>query len=314
MADALTTTNEVDPAVNIAYQRTLLQPPTPKYIYNKFSEKFSIGRKSGNTIKMRRYNRYDAATTPLTEGITPNGHRQSKVDLLATVSQYGDFATITDVVDLTVQDPNITIEVTRQNDQMLNTLDVLTRNTLAASASVTLCFNGAPVVTYLNKTDIDAVRTTLRSNDADYMTRLVKAGTGQGTSPIRPSYFAMADVDLENDLEGVAGFKSVANYAAQQGVDEAEWGSTGNIRWLTSTQGYGVGVGAARVYSCPFIAKRAYGTVDINGGNAQAIIKGFGSGGTTDPLNQRATVGWKMWQVARILNDLFIHILTCTNF
>ena len=310
MADALTTTNEVDPAVNISYQRTLLQPPTPKYIHNKFAQKFSIARKSGNTIKMRRYNRYDAATTPLTEGITPNGHRQSKVDLLATVSQYGDFATITDVVDLTVQDPNITIEVTRQNDQMLNTLDILTRNTLAASASLTRCTNGAPVVTYLNKTDIDAIRTTLRGNDADYMTRLVKAGTGQGTSPIRPSYFAMADVDLENDLEGVAGFKSMANYAAQQGVDEAEWGSTGNVRWLTTTQGWVT----ATFYRCPIVAQRAYGSVDINGGNAQAIIKGFGSGGTTDPLNQRATVGWKMWQVARILNDLFIHIIECTNF
>ena len=310
MADALTTTNEVDPAVNISYQRTLLQPPTPKYIHNKFAQKFSIARKSGNTIKMRRYSRYDAATTPLTEGITPNGHRQSKVDLLATVSQYGDFATITDVVDLTVQDPNITIEVTRQNDQMLNTIDILTRNTLAASASLTRCANGAPVVTYLNKTDIDAVRTTLRGNNADYMTRLVKAGTGQGTSPIRPSYWAMADVDLENDLEGVAGFKSMANYAAQQGVDEAEWGSTGNVRWLTTTQGWVV----ATFYRCPIVAQRAYGSVDINGGNAQAIIKGFGSAGTADPLNQRATVGWKMWQVARILNDLFIHILECTNF
>jgi len=310
MPDALTTTNEVDPAVNIAYQRTLLQPPTPKYIFNKFSQRFSIARKSGNTIKMRRYNRYDAATTPLTEGITPNGHRQSKVDVLATVSQYGDFATITDVVDLTVQDPNITIEVTRQNDQMLNTIDQLTRDTLVASASSTLCANGAPVVTYLNKTDIDAVRQTLRTNDADYMTRLVRAGTGQGTSPIRPSYWAMADIDLENDLEGVAGYKNVSNYAAQQGVDEAEWCSTGNVRWLTTTQGYV----AAGTYSCPIIGQRAYGTVDINGGNAQAIIKGFGSGGTTDPLNQRATVGWKMWQVARILNDLFIHVLQCTNF
>lgn len=310
MPDALTTTNEVDPAVNIAYQRTLLQPPTPKYIYNKFAERFSIARKSGNTIKMRRYNRYAAATTPLTEGITPNGHRQSKVDLLATVSQYGDFATITDVVDLTVQDPNITIEVTRQNDQMQNTLDVLTRDTLARSASLTRCTNGAPVATYLNKTDIDAVRTTLRGNDADYMTRLVKAGTGQGTSPIRPSYFAMADVDLENDLEGVSGYKNVSNYAGQQGVDEAEWCSTGNVRWLTSTQGWVV----ATYYRCPIIGKRAYGTVDINGGNAQAIIKGFGSAGAADPLNQRATVGWKMWQVARILNDLFIHILECTNF
>lgn len=309
MADALTTTVEVDPAIDISYQRTLLQPPTPKYIHNKFAKRVSIGRKSGNTIKMRRYNRYSAATTPLAEGITPNGHKQSKVDLLAEVSQYGDFATITDVVDLTVQDPNITIEVTRQNDQMLNTLDQLTRDALAASASLTACSNGSPTTTLLNKTDIDTVRGTLRGNNADYMTRLIKGGTAQGTSPIRPSYWAIADTDLEDDLEKVAGFKSMANYAAQQGVDAAEWGSTGNVRWLTTTQGYV----SSSTYYCPIIAKEAYATVDINGGNAQAIIKGFGTSGVADPLNQRATVGWKMWQVARILNDLFIHILTCTD-
>ena len=182
MSDALTTTVEVDPAINIVYQRTLLQPATPKYVHNKFAQKFNIARKSGNTMKFRRYARYSAATTPLTEGVTPNGHKQSKVDLLAQVSQYGDFATITDVVDLTVQDPNITIEVTRQNDQMMNTLDQLTRDVLAASASSTACSNGSNgnTPTELNKTDIDAVRSTLRGNNADYMTQLVKAGTGQG--------------------------------------------------------------------------------------------------------------------------------------
>lgn len=309
MADALTTTNEVDPAIDTVYQRTLLKPATPEYIYNKFAQKFSISRKSGNTMKFRRYNRYSAATTPLTEGITPNGHKQSKVDLLAEVSQYGDFATITDVVDLTVQDPNITVEVRLQNDQLMNTNDILTRDVLAQSASSTTCSNGSPTATLLNKTDIDAVRATLRGNNAKYMTKLIRAGTGQGTSPIRASYWAMADTDLENDLENVAGFKQMANYSAQQTVDENEWGSTGNVRWLTSTQGFISG----GVYSNPILAMESHGVIDLSGGNAQAIIKGFGSGGTEDPINQRATVGWKMWQVPRILNDLFIHVLKCTN-
>lgn len=307
--DQLTTTNEVDPAVGIFYERTLLQPATPKYIYAEEAKKFSIKRKSGNTMKMRRYARYSAATTPLTEGITPNGHKQAKVDLLATVSQYGDFATITDVVDLTVEDPNITIEVDRQNDQMQNTNDQLTRDTIINAASSITCSNGTPTVTLLNKTDIDSVRITLRGNDAEYKTKAIKAGTGQATSPIRPAYIGFADVDLEDDLERVSGFKSYVNYAGQGGVHMAEWGATGNIRWRTSTQGF---VSSGN-YSCPIIGTEAYGIIDINGGNAKAIIKGYGSAGTGDPLNQRATVGWKMWQIARILNDAFIIVLVCTN-
>lgn len=310
MADALTTTGEVDPAVGIFYERTLLQPNFPKYVHNKFAQRFSIASKSGNTIKMRRYSRYSAATTPLSEGITPNGHKQSKVDLLATVSQYGDYCTITDVVDLTVEDPNITIEVDRQADQMQNTKDQLTRDVLASSASSTTCSNGVSTATDLNRTDIDSVRQTLRGNDADYLTPMIKAGTGQGTSPIASAYWGIFDTDLENDLEDlVDGFKKVENYAAQRTVDPAEWGAAGHVRCLTTTQGYV----SSGTYSCPIIAKEAYGVVDIRGGNAKSIVKGFGSGGTSDPLNQRATVGWKMWQVARILNDANIHVLKCTN-
>ncbi len=309
MPDNLTTTAVVDPAVGIFYERTLLQPATPKYIYAEHGQKFSIKRKAGNTIKMRRYARYPAATTPLTEGITPNGHKQSMVDILAQVSQYGDFAIITDVVDLTVEDPNITIEVDRQNDQMQNTIDQLTRNAIVNSASSLTCSNGTPTGTLLNKTDIDTARGTLRGQDADFMTEWMRGQTGQGTSPIRPSFIGLADTDLEDDLEGVSGFKSSANYPGAQNIHAAEWGNTGNVRWLTSSQGF---VSSGN-YSNPIIGKRAFGVIDINGGNAKAIIKGFGSSGTADPLNQRATVAWKMWQVARILNDAFILVLICTN-
>jgi N4-gp56 family major capsid protein len=307
--DNVTTTTQVDPAVGVFYQRTLLQPNFPEYVFERFATKYSIGKKAGPTIKMRRYARYDAATTPITEGITPNGHRQSKLDLTATVSQYGDFATITDIVDLTVEDPNITIEVDRQADQMRNTVDTVIRNALVGAASSTTCSNGVGTATLLNKTDIDTVRAALRTANARYLTALIKGGTGQGTAPIRPAFFGIAHTDLEDDLEDVSGFKHMSNYASQQGVDMSEWGATGNVRWLTTTQGYS----ASGTYSNPILAQDAYGVIDINGANVSSIIKGFGSGGTSDPLDQRATVGWKMMQVARILNDVNIHVLKCTN-
>ena len=116
-------------------------------------------------------------------------------------------------------------------------------------------------------------------------------------------------MDLENDLENVAGFKSTSNYPNQGPIHLAEIGQTGNVRWMVTTQGYV----SSGTYSLPIIAQKAYGMIKISGGNAQAIVKALGSGGTSDPLNQRATVGWKMWQVARILNDAFIHVLKCTN-
>jgi len=307
--DNLTTTVQVPPAVGMSYQRTLLEENRPKYIFNRFAQRFSITSKNGKTIKWRRYSRYAAATTPLTEGITPNGHKQARVDLLAIASQYGDFAIVTDVVDLTVEDPNISIEVELQSDQQNNTNDVLTRNILVNAASSLTCSNGDPTATLLNRTDIDTARGTLRGNDADVITGMISAGTGQGTGPVRPSYFAMAHTDLEDDLEDVSGFKEATNYAAQKGVDEAEKGQTGNVRWLLTTQGATSGSN----YLVPIIAKNAYGVVNIDGGNMKSIVKGLGSAGADDPLDQRASVGWKMWQVPRILNDANLLVLICTN-
>ena len=305
----MTTTTEVDPAVNLFYQRTLLQPPQPGYIYTRFADKMSIARKSGNTMKFRRYSRLSAATTAITEGITPPADQLVKTDILAQVSQYGRSIIITDIVDLTVEDPTITIAVDRQSDQMNNTNDQLARDYLAQSASSTTCSNGSGTATLLNKTDIDGVVGTLRSNDAKFMTGVVQASTGQGTAPIRPAFIAMADQVLEDDLEDVSGFKSITNYPAQQPIMEDEWGSTGNVRWLTSTQGYV----SSSTYSNVVLAKEAFCMIDINGGNASAIIKGFGSGGTSDPLDQRSTVGWKMQQVVRIKQDLYVHVLKCTD-
>jgi len=309
MADAVTTTTQVDPAVGLFYERTLLQENRPEYVFNEFAQQFNLPSKGGTTIKMRRYSRYSSATTPLTEGITPNGHKMAKTDLLATVSQYGDFMTITDVVDLTVEDPVMTVEVDLQADQIMNTRDQLTRDVLANNASSTTCSNGTGTATLLNDTDMKAVRQTLRSSDAKTLTALQQGTDKQGTSPVRASYWGIFDADLENDLEKVSGFKLTSAYSTQGTTHVSEYGQAAGIRCLTTTQGYV----SSGTYSNPIIAQNAYGVVKLDGGSASSIIKGFGSSGTSDPLDQRGSVGWKMWHVARILNDVNIHVLKCTN-
>ena len=52
----------------------------------------------------------------------------------------------------------------------------------------------------------------------------------------------------------------------------------------------------------------AYGIIDVDGeGCLQTIVKPVGSGGASDPLDQRATVGAKVAAyTARILNNLWI--------
>ena len=53
------------------------------------------------------------------------------------------------------------------------------------------------------------------------------------------------------------------------------------------------------------IGKDAYGVIDVEGSSKpEMIVKPHGSSGTADPLNQRATSGWKALYTAMRLNEL----------
>lgn len=69
------------------------------------------------------------------------------------------------------------------------------------------------------------------------------------------------------------------------------------------------------VYSTMIFGAEAYGTTEIEGGGLRHIVKQLGSGGTSDPLDQRATVGWKAIKTAvRLVEENMVRIETCSNF
>ena len=65
---------------------------------------------------------------------------------------------------------------------------------------------------------------------------------------------------------------------------------------------------APDVHATLIFGADAYGVVDVAGSGAmETIIKPCGSAGTTDPLDQRATVGAKVAAyAAKVLNPLWI--------
>lgn len=69
------------------------------------------------------------------------------------------------------------------------------------------------------------------------------------------------------------------------------------------------------VYSTLVLGDNAYGVTEVTGGGLQHIVKQLGSAGTADPLNQRATVGWKAIKVAeRLVEQYMIRIETVSTF
>jgi N4-gp56 family major capsid protein len=304
----MTTTSDIDAGIEAFFNKTFLSTPKPEYIFENWAQSFSLPRNNTTTMKFRKYNRLAAATTKLAEGITPNASKMSKIDMTASVDQYGDYVIITDVVELTTDGQVMAKTAEMQDDQVMNTRDVLCRDVLNATASVITCSHGTGTVTLLNREDIDTVCTTLIGNLAKHITDYVKAAQGQGTAPLRPAYLALFHYLLRNDLEDVDGFVGTQQYPQQNFIHPQEWGSIGETRWVYSTQA----PVTSGTYSNLIFGTEAYGKIALDGGSLQNIAKGFGASGTDDPLNQRATIGWKMWDGYRIIEDLNIINLKST--
>ncbi|MBO5007624.1 MAG: hypothetical protein J6D26_02180 [Clostridia bacterium] len=66
------------------------------------------------------------------------------------------------------------------------------------------------------------------------------------------------------------------------------------------------GLAGRDIYSTLVLGANAYGVTEVTGGGLEHIVKQLGSGGTADPLNQRATAGWKGTKVAELLVDNYI--------
>ena len=67
------------------------------------------------------------------------------------------------------------------------------------------------------------------------------------------------------------------------------------------------------VFGCLFYGKGAYGTTEVTGGGLETFVKQLGSAGSADPLNQRASVGWKATHTAEILHpDYLIRVECCS--
>lgn len=326
-------TNTADVAVNLQgyYDRNLIENTSKALLYDMLAQLRPIPKNSGTRINFRRYGKIPVNLTPLSDGVTPTGKKLSSTDIYATVKQYGDFVTLTDWLMMVGLDANLLdISDNLLSVQMAETKDTIIRDTVVAGTSVRYG-NGVSartsVVTALSDEDISSVVRTLEANDAKKIKKITPAGSGINSSPIGAAYIAITHPDARFDIEGRKGFIPVHEYASRDSLSDmkgevVEIGSTGGVRWLATSNakiwadgGGAVGVTGLvstsasniDVYGTVIFGKDAYGTVPLSKESVKMIIRQLGQG--EDPLNQRATVGWKMATTSRILNDeLFVRI------
>jgi N4-gp56 family major capsid protein len=318
---ATTTISQVAPGVQAFYDRNLLSRAQPNDVHGRFGQKRPIAMRSGNQIKFRRYSQLAAATTALTEGVTPAGSSLAVTDVTSTLAQYGDFITLSDLVSMVNQDPVVTEATDVLGDQAGTTIDLTRRDVLVAGSNAAMASGVANRLALVNKLtgpDLDKAIRFLKNQNAKFMKEGIGASDGVGTGAIRKAYIGIVHPDVEFDLESITGFRAVSDYSSQQGVIEDEIGSYKNIRFVTSTNakvwadgttvltaGY-KGVTKNDVYATLIIAAESYGVSPLAGQAMQTYVKALGSAGSADPLEQRSTVGWKATTVTTILNQAWL--------
>ena len=101
-----------------------------------------------------------------------------------------------------------------------------------------------------------------------------------------------------------------ANTASALTLDTAVTCSSGTVIYPGEA-----GAKGRDVYATLILGANAYGVSEIKGGGLQHIVKQLGSAGTGDPLDQRATVGWKATKAAVRLVEAFMRrIETCGTY
>lgn len=321
----------IQPALQAYYDRNLLDRAIPADIHGRFGQVRPLQTRSGNQIKFRRYESLNPATTPLVEGVTPSGSQITTTDVTATLAQYGDYINVSDMVDLTNQDAVLTEVGMVLGEQAGVTVDQVRRDVLCAGTNV-IYSNGAARNTLNTVISTIALRTAIRylgRQNGKYLRNIIVADTNINTRGIRSAYVCLIHPDTEAQLEQfTTGYVPVTEYSDAMQAEDDECGSYRNVRFFRSTNAKvflaaGLAVGADGmisagavsndVYASLVIAANAYGVCPLSGNALQNIIKPIGSAGAADPLNQRATSGWKAITTTQILNQNWITRIEHTN-
>lgn len=328
---ALTGTLVIPPPVQAAFDRNLLRVAMPKLHHARPSQKRSLSRRSGNTQIFRRIEKLALALTPLLEGMPPAGRALAKTDISATIQQWGDYITITDLVEATVQHPVLREGNKRLGEQAGESIDALDRDVWVAGTSI---FYGggvggrASLQTDVHKLDVGILERAIRylsTQNASKFTEMVESSTKQATFPIRDAYWAICGPDVTFTLDSLPGFIPVEHYSGQTRVLRGEVGAYKSVRFLESTQAkkYLGGGGAssgdvqatggvADVHVVLIFGEDAVAEIPLEGMSLQNIVKPIGSAGSADPLNQVGTSGWKHTGARVRLNEAFMTRLEVT--
>lgn len=311
--------NDLSPEMKIFYSKDLIEMLGANLVHLQFGEPVSLPKHGGKTIEWRRWSKFKKALTPLTEGVTPDGTPVDVGVVTARINQYGDYTTVSDLLEMTAID-NTIVEITAKHSENARlTIDTVVRNKLCAGTNVL----------WADKV-VDGVATRVESRTAlnkdckltpDMIARAAATLKKANAPKIDGSYVAIIHPSVAYDLMRQPEWIDVNKYSNATTIFNGEIGKLYGVRFVESTEAAiftddNGGEGGLAVYATIFLGKGAYKVVKLDSNNIEVIVKGRGSAGTADPLSQRSTIGWKAigFGAEITIPEYIVRVESCSYF
>lgn len=277
------------------YDKDFLDRLEKQTVFDQYGQKKSLPKNSGNELIFTRYDNFGANTTPLVEGVAPNGLALASNQISAIPQQYGDYVALSDALILEAIDPVIENANDLLSYRAALSIDTIIRNTL----------EGAMTNQYVGQVDEASIVAANVMNASEVRKAAFKLKK-ENVRPMGSDYVGVIhpaqSFDLQSDT-AVGSWLDLNKYTTTGPTLKGEIGKLYGVRFTESTNVEVVNNGTVDVYRSFIFGKGAYGLVDLAGMKLKTIRKQLGQSGVADPLDQIATVGYKFWHKTVVLDS-----------
>ncbi|MDR2513950.1 MAG: N4-gp56 family major capsid protein [Christensenellaceae bacterium] len=276
------------------YDGKLLLEMEKRLVYYQNGQRKALPEHNGRTVEFWRYAPFAPITTALSEGVVPDGQTLAMEKVIASVETYGGYVSTTDVLTLSGVNTETNYLVDLMAKQGALTLDHLVRDVISGGSAAIYAGGkaGRAEVGQSAVLTIQDIRKAVR--------RLEKLGAPKFNRGGMGYYKAIIGPDAKYSLQSDPLWEDKASYQQAEQIENGELGKLFGVIFIESTEAKvfsGVGNAGADLGATVVFGEDAYGVVDlgtVGDTPVRTIIKPLGSAGSSDPLDQIATVGWKV--------------------
>lgn len=279
-------------------RKSFLENGEPTTLFMQFWEG-PTSQKGHKSVTWPRLNpmKTTLSQATLTEGVVPNGHDNTVSTVTATPILLWDYTKISDVLDMETLLDIISKQGVELSNNAKRIIDEYIQTVLNADSSVPVIRAGN-AATRADLTDADVMNFDLVLDGSTFL-------ISQGNTNER--FKVLMHPNVLRDFVNASSTNTWLNkvvYDNFKGIKDGFVTTVENVDIYVSANIKPFDVESNKVYPTYMLRKGAYGISNLS--TLQTYYKPYGSAWVNDPLNQIATIWWKAYFGAAVLNPYFL--------